>query len=566
MLSGTKPVSNMFDVTEELEDIGGPAIMLTRPTVKKNDRVIPAQTVPFFENDLNNINVGNHQSPLEQFLDHHSPRSPALDFTQNAILNTRRVSQDVLELQVGINTANAAQQTSPFQSPNQFVGQDPAFQQGSPFAQPVTSPFQQVNQFAGQSPYQYTNNFNQYQQPSPFAQTIHQFTQNSPFQQLNQFHQSPLQPGGNFVNMQTGYQQSPLSVANETFSNASPFYQSSHFSQQGSPFVTNMNTSLTPQLNYLNVLNSNTNQYSPQSNGNHFSQQSYEETFDDGLSNNFDFVANTLDIEAIPTDTNLKAIFDPSAEAGSPQSLTETLHAKELVFEKLERKDINGEEHFKCPNSYCYKWYKKQFHLEKHFATCKPTESTKKSKANHLNQANSNSTCEICGHNFSRRDALIRHLKGKKNACIIQMEINKKLKEQKVFSESTTSTTSSASIHLKNRKSIPYRSPNQVDPTPGLVIKLGIGNLGGEIVRLVNYEPLPVKKRNVQEPLLKLKKPVAKRRKSSLPISPVSPVAKERVKRKMVQRTNRRVRNSLPSPVMDKETLPFEYSEVREEA
>ncbi|KAJ3326288.1 hypothetical protein HDV06_000164 [Boothiomyces sp. JEL0866] len=137
---------------------------------------------------------------------------------------------------------------------------------------------------------------------------------------------------------------------------------------------------------------------------------------------------------------------------------------------------------------------------------------------------------------------------------------------ESIISDSTVSTASSTSIHLKNRKSIPYRSPNQVDSRPGLVIKLGIGNCSGEIVRLVNYEPLPVKKRNLQEPLLKLKKPLAKKRKSSLPISPVSPIAKERVKRKMVQRTNRRVRNSLPSPVMDKDTLPFEYSDIREEA
>ncbi|KAJ3273014.1 hypothetical protein HDV01_004920 [Terramyces sp. JEL0728] len=433
MLSHTKPVSNMFEDTEELEDIGGPSIMLTRPTVKKSDRIIPAETVPFFESDLNNINAGNQQSPLEQFLDHHSPRSPGLDFTQNAILNGRRVSQDILELQREANTMqNAAQQTSPFQIANQFPVQDLTVQQTSPFNQPLTSPFQPANQFVAQSSFQYASQFNQgYQNHSPFAQPMNQFTQSSPYQQINHFNQSPMQQLNSFAHMQNTYQNSPLSVANETFSNAaSPFYQSSHFSQHGSPFVTNLNSSLTPQLTYLNVLNQNNGQFSPHTPQTNFSQQSYEETFDDGLSNNFDFVANTLDIEAIPTDTNLKTIFDPSAESGSPHSSSETLNSKEFSFDKLERKDINGEEHFKCPNSYCYKWYKKQFHLEKHFATCKPTEKEKKTKTTHLSSTNSNSTCEICGHNFSRRDALIRHLKGKKNACIIQMEINKKLKEQ----------------------------------------------------------------------------------------------------------------------------------------
>ncbi|KAJ3326287.1 Molybdenum cofactor synthesis protein 1 [Boothiomyces sp. JEL0866] len=422
----SKPVHNMFDVTEELEDIGGPSIMLTRPTVKKNDRVIPAQTVPFYETDLNNINVSNNHSPLDELFDHHSPRSPGLDLAQTAALNNRRVSQDILDLQMGNNAVSTAQQTSPFaQTANQFNMQDTTLQ-SSPFAQPVTSPFQPANQFAGQSPYQYANDFSQYAHQSPFAQPLNQFTQSSPFQQSNHFNHSPMQQVNSFVQMQNGYHQSPLSVVNENLSNTSPFYQSSHFSQHGSPFVTNLNSSLTPQLAYLNVLNQNNNQYSPQSNGNQFSQQSYEGVYDDGLSNNFDFVANTLDIEAIPTEVNVQAILDPSA--GSTLTSSEPLQVKEIVFDQLQRKDINGEEHVKCPNSY---WYKKQFHLEKHFATCKPTESAKKPKSTHLNSSNSNSTCEICGHNFSRRDALIRHLKGKKNACIIQMEINKKLKEQK---------------------------------------------------------------------------------------------------------------------------------------
>ncbi|KAJ3273015.1 hypothetical protein HDV01_004921 [Terramyces sp. JEL0728] len=115
-------------------------------------------------------------------------------------------------------------------------------------------------------------------------------------------------------------------------------------------------------------------------------------------------------------------------------------------------------------------------------------------------------------------------------------------------------------------KSIPYRSPNQVDQIPGYVIKLGMGSLGGEIVRLVNYEPLPVKRRNTQEPSVKLKKPIAKKRKPSLPISPVSPIQKERVKRNKIQRANRRVRNNLPSPTMEKDTIPYEFSDIRDEA